>query len=411
MPMMNKDTILQKRETIRSQMAQALKDSDHEGYVQAFNSMLESVCEEVRAEYDQQLEEMRQSFDTSVLSARGVRQLTTAERTYYQKVAEAMKSKDPRQAIANLDLALPETVINSVFDDLEHNHPLLSRINFMAASGAVEILMNTNGYQAAVWGELCDEIVKELSSGFVTVNTSLYKLSAFMLICKAMLDLGAEWLDRYIRGVLYEALANGMEVGIVTGTGKNMPIGMIRKVGAGVSVIDGEYPEKDAIPVTDFSVTTLGSLLAQISVDASGFPRNPQDVIVVVNPVDYFQKVMPATTIMAPDGTYRRDVMPYPMTIIPSPAITTQGKAVFGDAKRYFAIAGTDKEGRIEYSDHVKFLEDKRAFIIKAYANGMPKDNSSFLLLDISGLQPLTYKVELVEAAAATTDAGESEAV
>lgn len=398
MPMMNKD-YLKQREEIRAQMAQALKDSDSEGYVNAFNLMLENVCQEVRAEYEGQLEELKQSFDTSVLSARGVRQLTSAERTYYQKVAEAMKSKDPRQAIANLDLALPETVINSVFDDLEHNHPLLSRINFMAANGAVEILMNTNGYQTAVWGELCDEIVKELSSGFVTVNTGLYKLSAFMLICKAMLDLGPEWLDRYVRGVLYEALANGMEVGIVDGTGKTMPIGMNRQVGAGVSVVDGEYPKKEAVAVTGFDATTLGGLLAQLSMDAAGYTRNLKDVILLVNPVDYFQKVMPATTIMTPDGTYRNNVLPYPVTIISTPAVT-QGEAVLGDGARYFGVAGTAKEGRIEYSDHAKFLEDKRVYIIKAYANGMPKDNSSFLLLDISGLKPATYKVELVDSAA-----------
>lgn len=396
MPMMNKDFIKQ-REDIRAKMAQALKDSDSEGYVNAFNEMLDNVCQEVRAEYDSQLEEMKQTFDGSVLSARGVRQLTTTERSYYQKLSEAMKSKDPQQAVTGLDVTLPETVINSVFDDLEHNHPLLSRINFIPANGAVEILMNSNGYQAAVWGELCDDIVKELASGFVAVNTSLYKLSAFMLICKAMLDLGPEWLDRYVRGVLYEALANGMEVGIVSGTGKTMPIGMDRQVGKGVAVVEGEYPKKEAVAITSLDAVAVGSLLAQLAVAPDGHTRNLQDVIWLVNPVDYFQKFMPATTIMAPDGTYRNDVLPYPGTIIPTPAVT-QGQAIVGDGARYFAVAGTAKEGRIEYSDHAKFLEDKRAYLIKAYANGMPKDNSSFILLNISGLKPLSYKVEMVAA-------------
>lgn len=396
MPMMNKDLIKQ-REDLRAKMAQALKDSDSEGYVNAFNQMLDNVCQEVRAEYDAQLEEMKQTFDTSVLNARGVRQLTSEERNYYQKLTEAMKSKDPKQAVTNMDLALPETVINSVFDDLQHNHPLLSRIDFIAVNGAVEILMNTNGYQTAVWGELCDEIVKELSSGFVAVNAQLYKLSAFMLVCKAMLELGPEWLDRYVRGVLYEALANGMEVGIIDGTGKTMPIGMNRQVGEDVSVVGGEYPKKEAIPVTSLDAVTLGTLLGQLATSPAGQTRNLQDVIMVVNPVDYYQKIMPATTIMAPDGTYRRDVLAYPIGIIPSPGVT-QDEAVFGDAKRYAAIAGTAKEGRIEYSDHYKFVEDKRAYAVKAYANGMPKDNNSFMVLDISGLKPAAYKVEMVTA-------------
>ena len=43
--------------------------------------------------------------------ARGVRQLTTQERDYYQKVIAAMQSQDPKQALANVDVVMPETVI------------------------------------------------------------------------------------------------------------------------------------------------------------------------------------------------------------------------------------------------------------------------------------------------------------
>lgn len=395
--MHNKDTILKLRESIRANMAQALKDNDSEAYVNAFNSMLENVCEEVRTEYQEQMAEMRQSFDTSVLNARGVRQLTTEERSYYQSVTEAMKAKNPQQAITNLDKALPRTVIESVFDELEHNHPLLSHINFIAASGAVELLMNTNGYQAAVWGDLCDEVVKELASGFELVDTKLCKLSAFILVCKSMLDLGPEWMDRYVRGVLYEAIANGLEVGIVTGTGKTMPIGMDRQVGAGVSVVDGVYPQKATVAVTSLDAATVGDILSKIAVDGSGQARNLQDIIWLVNPVDYFKSFMPATTIQGTDGVYRNNVLPYPGTIIPTPAVTA-GEAIVGDGSRYFGVAGTDKDGRIEYSDHAKFLEDKRAYLVKLYANGRPKDNSSFLRLNISGLKPAAVKVEMVAA-------------
>ena len=405
MPMMNND-ILKQREEIRAKMQKALKDNDTDAYMESFNSLLDNVCQEVRAEYELQAQELRQSFDASVLNARGVRQLTTEERKYYQKISEAMKSGDPRQAVANLDLTLPKTVVDSVFDDLEHNHPLLSHINFMPSAGAVKLLMNTNGFQKAVWGELSESIVTELASGFVEVDTMLCKLSAFILISKPMLDLGPEWLDRYIRGVLYEALANGMEYGLVDGTGKNMPIGMDRQVGPDVAVVDGVHPKKVAIPFKSLDAVTVGELLSTLAVDASGHTRVLQDVIWIVNPVDYYKTFMPATTIMAPDGTYRNNVLPYPGTIIPTPAVT-QGEAIVGDGSRYFAPLGTEKEGRIEYSDHAKFLEDKRAYLIKAYANGMPKDNSSFLLLDISDLQPAVLKVQAVSDAAAAEAASE----
>ena len=94
---------------------------------------------------------------------------------------------------------------------------------------------------------------------------------------------------------------------------------------------------------------------------------------------------MPATTLMAPDGTYRNDVMPYPMTIIQSGALA-RGEAILGMAYRYFAAAGSATKGKIEYSDDYRFIEDERVYLIKAYANGMPMDNNAFLYLDISGI-------------------------
>jgi len=64
----------------------------------------------------------------------------------------------------------------------------------------VEMLVNTqDGRQLATWDVLCAEIVKELVGGFKKLNLTQKKLSAFLPICKAMLDLGPAWLDRYIR--------------------------------------------------------------------------------------------------------------------------------------------------------------------------------------------------------------------
>lgn len=236
----------------------------------------------------------------------------------------------------------------------------------------------------------------------------LLKLSAFVPVCKAMVDLGPEWLENYVRQVLYEALSNGMEAGFVTGDGNGKPIGMTRQVGDTVTVVGGSYPEKAKVALTDLSPATIGNLVSIMAADPNGKPRRVQDVIFLVNPQDYFQKVVPATTIMAPDGTYRNDVMPYPMSIIQTPALK-RGEAVIGIAYRYLALAGTSPEGRIEYSDHYRFLEDERVYLIKAYANGMPMDNNAFIFLDISGLRPATYKVTMVDEPAPSKNANLSD--
>lgn len=388
--MKNADTLT--RDQIRAQLQEAIKAGDTDAFYQAFDLMIQSIGSDVQQKAAEQMEKMQSANDTAILASRGVRQLTSQEKEYYQKFAEAARAKDPKQALVNADLALPITVMNAVFDELQSSHPLLSAIQFTNTTGITEMLLSTNGEQTAVWGKLCDEIVKELLAGFVNVSMTLLKLSAFIPVCKAMLELGPEWLDDFVRQVLYEALANGLEVGIVTGDGNDAPIGMDRQVGEGVTVTGGAYPEKSPVAVNDLMPATVGNLLSLIAVDPAGKPRTLRDVILVVNPQDYYQKVMPATTVMAPDGTYRNDVMPYPMQVIPSIALP-RGKAILGIGYKYFAGVGMERSGRIEYSDHYQFLEDNRVYLIKLYANGFPMDNNAFLVLDISGLQPATLQV------------------
>lgn len=401
--MRNNDT-LRSREDIRQSLQEALRSENGEAFTNAMNEMMECVANEVRGDYEEMLRQYQETNDSSVMNARGVRQLTSVETKYYQKLSEAMKAADVKQALNNADLVLPETVLDAVFDELQTRHPLLERIGFTPTRGAIKMMMSENGYQKAQWGDLCDDITKEILAGFKTVDTTLLKLTAFMPVCRAMLDLGPVWLDSFVRQVLYEALANGLEYGIIKGDGNGSPIGMIRQVGDNVSVTGGKYPEKAAIVVEDLSPATVGNLISFMAVDPAGKPRDVRDLILVVSPQDYFQKVMPATTIMAPDGTYRNDVLPYPITIIQSPAVDN-GQAILGIGYKYFAAAGMDKAGRIEYSDHVQFLDDNRVYTIRLYANGFPMDNNAFLHLDISDLRPAVYKVEQVTAPAASTNA------
>ena len=397
--MKNCDTLT--RDDIRAKLQQAIKDNDTEAFSASFDQMLECIQNDIQQRADDRIDQMKRETDTTVLASRGVRQLTTKEKEFYQKVADAMKAKDPKQALNNLDVVMPETVIDAVFDELQTSHPLLSRIQFMNTRGAIRMMMNTNGYQEAAWGQLCDEIVQELTSGFKEVDTGLLKLSAFMPVCKAMLDLGPEWLDDFVRQVLYEAYANGLEAGTVAGDGNGKPIGMNRQVGDNVTVTGGVYPVKAPITVSDLSPTTIGNLLALMAVDPNGKARNVRDVILVVNPVDYFQRIMPATTMMTPNGTYVNDVLPYPMSVIQSPAVE-QGQAIIGLGYKYFAAIGSARDGRIEYSDHYHFLEDERVYLIKGYANGFPMDNNAFFVLDITGIRPAVWKVEQVTAPAAS---------
>lgn len=395
--MKSKDVKELKREELAQAFNEALKSEDTAQVAQAFADMAENIQQEVleRAKDTAAVEQM----DAAALAARGLRQITSEEKRYYEALITAMKSSDPKQALANLDVTMPKTIIEDVFDSLKAEHRLLSVIDFNNTTYVTEWILNKNGKQKAVWGEITAEIEKELSGDFEKLDMVMFSLTAFMPVAKSMLDLGATWLDSYVRQVLQDALYVGLEEGIVCGTGVKMPIGMMKDLNA--SRTDGApYPDKTAIKVTAFTPEVYGGLIGQMAVSRNNRHRAVGEVIMVVNPVDYWQKVMPATTIQRPDGTFANNVLPYPTDVIQSEEVPS-GKAVMGIAKQYFCGIGTGKDGVIEYDDSYKFLQRERVYAGHLYGNGKPKDNNSFLVLDISALQPAAYTVYAQGTAAA----------
>ena len=155
--MYNLELINQRINDARTAMQEATKNNDEAAFAKAQQEMMQALMEKLLAEHD---DLGQQANDIQVLAQRGVRQLTSQEKTYYQKVMDAMRSPNPKQALTNLDAVMPTTVIDSVFEDLQQNHPLLSRIDFQNASGLIEMIMNTDTTELAVWGPLCGDITK-----------------------------------------------------------------------------------------------------------------------------------------------------------------------------------------------------------------------------------------------------------
>ena len=394
--MENLDKIKQKRQDILARMQKAVADNDTEAYSAAVNELMENIAEGVRAEFNG----VQQAADQSVLAARGARQLTSEEKDYFQKLGDAMRSSAPKQALSDLDVVMPKTTIDAVFEDMKKDHPLLDVIDFQNTSGLIEVIVNTHTDQLGTWGELTGEITKELTSGFKKVQMTLSKYSAFLPVAKSMLDLGPAYLEAYVRTILAETIYLGLEEAIINGTGKNMPIGMNRDVSEEVSVTGGVYPEKKTVKVTNLDPVTYGALLAKLATNPKGGKRIVKNVIMVVNPTDYFSKIFPATTIRTTDGTYRTDVLPYPTRVIQSVNVK-EGKMLLGMGDRYFMGCGNGKDGKITYDDSCRFLEDERVYLTKLYAHGEPKDNNAFLYCDISEMKPSYLQVQVVSGDAA----------
>ncbi len=380
--MKNLDLLNMKKAEIANRMNQAVKEGNEEAFQQAFNDFTDILQEAVLAEARGLVE----ANDNSILMGRGARVLTSKEREYYEKIIDAMKSSNPKQSISLIDETLPTTVIDAVLDDIVESHPLLSAINFQNTGLLTEILVSTlDGRFKATWGPICGEITKELSAGTAVINLRQKKLTAYIPVCKAMLEAGPTWLDRYVRTILAESIANGLEEAIIDGTGLNEPVGMRRNPNGALDPVTG-YPLTVAVPLAEITPETYGGILAALSVGPTGLNRAISEVIFIVNPVDYFTKLMPATTQMV-NGTWVKDIFPFPTRVIQSVHMP-QGEAIIGLANRYFFGLGAGEGGRIEFSDHYHFLEDERMYITKLYGDGKPLDNVSFKRVDISALHP-----------------------
>lgn len=372
-------------------LQEALQGTDENAIVQAWEQFSNAIVEKIQADY------MEAQGDKGILASRGYRQLTNAETKYYNALIEASKAKNYNQAVTTLaDLTenelMPETIVDAVYKDLVENYPLLSKVHFQNARYSTKVIMNDHSKQMAQWGEIEGEIAKEIVSAFKIMDIQQNKLSAYAVIPMGLLDMGATFLDSYIRTILRDAIAVALEEAIVNGDGNGKPVGLMKKL---TGAVDGVHQDKDAQAITNFGVKTMGTLIAQMAKNEKDQKRTVGKLTLIVNANDYYILVAPAVRTQNFAGAYV-DNFAFPMEVVISEAVP-EGRAILAMLDNYFAGIGFAKEGVIEFSDHAQFLEDKRVYKIKTYGCGRALDENSALLLDISGLEEAHINVKHVE--------------
>ena len=382
-----------------SNLALAFQGDDSTAVEQAFVDMQMAIHDSVVQEYKDAIA----ANDKAILAQRGFRQLTTRETQYYNDVIAALKSPNPRQEFANImgdpsdtsvktntipDKMMPETIFNEIMKNITEAHQLLALIKPTYVGYITTWLRNKHTRQLAVWGEIETDIVGEVKSAFEVVSVRQGRLTCFMLIHRDTLALGPTFLDGYMRTVIAEAMACGMEYGVCTGKGVGgEPVGFDRDIHEGVSVSETTgYPRKTAVAVTSFEPAEWGAVVARLAKDEKGHVKQSVDGLTLVcNLNDYLTKVMPATTALTTDGRYVNNLFPIPTNVVTAEVIS-DGEALLILPDEYDLLIGGTRG--LEYSDEYKFIEDQRAAKMVTYAFGKAHDNNSGLLLDISGLEP-----------------------
>ena len=351
----------------KTEIKNALETGDAETFAEIFVKTINAKAESIQNSLIEESKNFNvENADAAVLAQRGFKPLTAEERKYYNEVKD-------KHSFDGLEL--PKTVFDRVFEDLQKEHPLLSEIDFVNTTGVTEWIVRVEDVEAAWWGPLCDEIKKKLDTAFKTIKTDLYKVSAYVPVCKAMLALGPEWLDRYVRAILTESIALAMEKHIIAGDGKEGPVGIIKKL---EDVSGGIHQDKETTELVDFSPESIGSqILAPLAKGKSNLGR----LLLVVNSQDYFNKFYPLFKIQDRDGRYGDQNLPFDGKVIVSNYMP-EGKMAVGESRNYFM--GIGSELKIEHSDEYRFLEDQRTYIAKQYANGQPRKDEDFIVFDIT---------------------------
>lgn len=374
-----KSTELTENKTL-DEFTDALNKEDNSALAEAMVKKYQDIESNILAKF----EELKDEHDAKVLASRGIRQLTNAEVSFYNDLFRNDIGMSPTQGGQKI---MPKTIFDSVFDELREDvddNPL-ANIDLVNTTGATEWLVSVAERPVAAWGEMCDPITKELSLGFKVVNNYVNKLSAYIPYCKSLLDLGPTWQDAYVREYLKLGLKYALIQSAISGNGSKQPWGMAYDY----DIDTDQGTKKTAVAITSLDREAFKNIFKTMSKNSMGIHRSLAGLTMFVDSGTYYDHIYANETYYDLNGVEHSKLDRLGIKLVVCETGLDAGQAILGLPKRYFmqvAMKGGGETGMVEFSDDYLFLEDKRVYKGKLFADGFAKDNNAFVLLDISGL-------------------------
>ncbi|WP_121603782.1 phage major capsid protein [Virgibacillus sp. Bac332] len=356
--------------------AKATQEGTPEEQSEALQNMLNALAKDVEKDIMNQVN--TQMADNVVLQSRGQNVLTSEETKFFNAVIEEGGFKDTD--------TLPKTTQERVFEDLKEEHPLLKHLGLQNL-GAVTEFIYGDPEGMAVWGPLFGEIKGQLNATFRKEKIEQLKLTAFVPIAKDMLKLGPKWIERYVRTIIKESMAVGLERGYVAGRGdaQHEPIGLLKQVDKDT----GAVTDKPSSGTLTFkpgrtTINEMKGVIKKLAIRPVGKDQEKKvrkvagKVVMVTNPFDTFD-IQANATVQNANGVY---VTNLPFNPISAESVfVPQGKVAFFVKGEYVAAVGGGLEVK-QYKETLA-LEDADVFIAKQFATGKPKDNFASQVYDL----------------------------
>lgn len=349
-----------------------LKNGTPEEQASMMQEAMNYLASDVRSEIMNDVQ--KDMIDQQVKMSRGQDVLTNEEREFFNAVIEegGFKEKD----------TLPVTTQERVFEDLQEEHPLLGELGIQNM-GAVTEFIYGSPEGAAVWGPLFGDIKGKLNANFRKEKLDQLKLTAFIPLAKDMLQLGPEWVERYVRRMIREAMAAGLERGYVEGDGNDQPIGLLYEREDNGAVVPKESSGTLTFAAGEEMIDEMAKIIGELSVyqDADGNDKVrsvDNRIVMVTNPIES-HRVAAKATIQNANGAY---VTNYPFNFKHTESVyVPQGQALFFVRGEYIAAVGGNME--MNRYNEVLAMEDASLFIAKQFATGKPKDKNAAKVFDL----------------------------
>lgn len=351
--------------------------------VDAMEKINEVQYEDLIAEIQEQAN--RAESDKEYANTLGLRTLSKEEKDFFQ----ALKN-DPRQAVTGNQIdMLPTTFVDITLEDIKKESGLLKHINFAPANVKKWITASKTGTYS--WGGLTDKIKGELTASFATLDMEVCKLTVYLILPKSIRDLALPFVEKYCREILKEQLNDGLEYGVLQGTGKNEPVGAYKQIAK--TNENGTHQDKTVnTDLTSFKPKALAGAKKYLTKNGA---RTIDKLVLVCHPNDEADYVAPA--IYDAEG---RNISSYKNLEVVPCANNPQGKAVLLIPKKY--TMGLTGLGFKDY-DQTLALDDADVIIGKGYSNGRASDDNVAYVFDVTKLEEYVPTVKVVGTVLAET--------
>ena len=375
-----------KMKKAQEEALEILQNSENkaEAIIEAMEKINEIQYDEIISEIIE--ESQKANSDADYVSKMGLRVLSKEEKEFY----EALKN-DPKQAVTGNQIdIMPTSIIDITLEDIKKESGLLKHINFAPANVKKWITASKTGTYS--WGALTDKIKGELTANFAVLNMEVAKLTVYMIIPKAIRDLALPFVDKYCREVLKEQLNDGLEYGVLQGSGKNEPVGIYKQIAK--TNEDGTHQDKTVnTDLTSFKPKALAEAKKYLTKNGN---RTIDKLTLVCHPNDEADYVAPA--IYDAEG---RNISSYKNLEVVTCANNPQGKAALFIPKKYtMGLTGLSFK---DY-DQTLALDDADVIIGKGYSNGRASDDNIAYVFDVTKLEEYVPTVKVVGTVATSVE-------